>query len=66
MQIILNGNYYNLSERQTLHDLVQILKCDYNNIAIAINQTIIPKSKYLDIWLNDNDQVEIVTAYQGG
>lgn len=66
MQIILNGNSYNLQERMTLHDLVNELKCNNGSIAIALNQNVIPKTKYLDIWLKEHDKVEIVTAFQGG
>ena len=37
-----------------------------NNFAIAVNFTIVPRSRYHEFWLNDGDKVEIVTAFQGG
>ncbi len=66
MQIILNGTKHIIEERTTLHDLTSTLNILNSKIAIAVNDDIIPKSHYLNTWLNDNDRVEIVTAFQGG
>lgn len=66
MQIILNGNMYTLSEALTLDDLVKKLHCQTGTIAVAVNQNIIPTANYLEYWLQENDQVEIVSAFQGG
>jgi sulfur carrier protein len=35
-------------------------------VAVALNETIIPKSKWSDTLINENDNVEIVHAVQGG
>jgi sulfur carrier protein len=66
MRIILNGNIYQTQDRITLHELVTELKCNNKNIAVAVNQSIIPQGNYLGLWLYDNDKVEILTAFQGG
>ncbi|MDQ5920664.1 MAG: ThiS family [Pseudomonadota bacterium] len=66
ISIILNGISYSLQERTTLHDLLNNLGFNKGNIAIAINNNIIPKAKYLEVWLQENDKVELVTAFQGG
>ena len=66
MQIILNGTSYTLEQRMTVHDLVQKLGCDSGNLAIAVNFQVIPKAQYLESWLDDMDQVEMVSAFQGG
>ena len=66
MQIILNGKPYFLENALTLDDLVKKLNCQVGSIAIAVNQNIIPHANYLEYWLAQNDQVEIVTAFQGG
>ena len=66
MQVILNGKIYTTQERATLHDLIQELNCNVANSAIAVNMTIVPRSRYHELWLNENDQIEIVTAFQGG
>ena len=36
------------------------------NFAIAVNLAIVPRGHYHQFWLNENDKVEIVTAFQGG
>jgi sulfur carrier protein len=66
MQIILNGTKHIIEERITIHDLISTLNIVNNKIAIAVNDDIIPKSRYLNTWLNENDKVEIVIAFQGG
>lgn len=66
MNILLNGDNYNTPTKITLHDLISALNLTPGNFAIAVNTQVIPKSNYLNIWLKDNDRVEIVTALQGG
>ncbi|HMT03350.1 MAG TPA: sulfur carrier protein ThiS [Burkholderiales bacterium] len=66
MQIILNNNLYNTQDKITLNELVKELKCKRDNIAVAVNLSVIPQSDYNDFVLNENDKVEIVTAFQGG
>lgn len=66
MQIILNGDIYYTSERITLHELVNELKVENTNFAIAVNFNMIPRSCYHETWLEKNDKVEIVAAFQGG
>ncbi len=61
MQVILNGKLYTTPERITLHDLIAELNHDLSNCAIAINMTVIPRSRYHERWLNENDN-----AFQGG
>jgi thiamine biosynthesis protein ThiS len=66
MQIILNGKSYQIGERITLHELINEVKCTNTNFAIAVNLTMIPRSRYHETWLQENDKVEIVSAFQGG
>lgn len=66
MQVILNGKIYTTQERVTLHDLIRELNYNVSNCAIAINMAIVPRSHYHKLWLNENDNIEIVSAFQGG
>lgn len=66
MQITINGQNYQFANKLTLHDLINDLKCNNGNIAIAVNQKLIPRGSYLNVWLAENDTIEIVTAFQGG
>lgn len=67
MNIILNGNTYSTQDRITIHELIHLLNSNSaTNFAIAVNFAIVPRSRYHEFWLNENDKVEIVTAFQGG
>lgn len=37
-----------------------------NGIAIALNKVLIPKQKYSEFFLQNHDEIEIVTPFQGG
>lgn len=37
-----------------------------NGIAIALNKVFIPKQKHSEFFLKNNDEIEIVTPFQGG
>ncbi len=66
MQILLNGNIYNTQNNITIHELIHELNFNNNNFAVAVNLSIIPRGKHQEVWLQANDKVEIVTAFQGG
>mgnify|MGYP000101834144 CR=1 FL=1 len=66
MQIILNGEIYQLQEQITIEHLLHQLNSNVQGMAIAVNCNIIPRSQYSKTFLNDNDKVEVVTAFQGG
>ncbi|BDS10068.1 sulfur carrier protein ThiS [Aureispira anguillae] len=46
--------------------LQQINKAEKTGIAIAVNNSVIPKIKWQDLDLKDQDKVTIITATQGG
>lgn len=66
MQIILNGDPHQVQDRITLHELIDQLKGTHTNFAVALNQVVVPRSAYHEVWLHANDKVEVVTAFQGG
>lgn len=37
-----------------------------NGIAVAVNDMVVPKSKWDSTIINENDSIEIITAVQGG
>ncbi|MEO8513332.1 MAG: sulfur carrier protein ThiS [Ignavibacteria bacterium] len=68
MNIKLNGEDLSLGENISLFDFV-LLKSNNTEpkgVAVALNETIVPKSKWKDTMINENDNVEIVHAVQGG
>jgi sulfur carrier protein len=39
---------------------------DNKGIAVAVNMTVVPYSKWGEVTINNNDEIEIVHAVQGG
>ncbi len=64
--IVLNGENYQCEDTITLSALLTKLNYKQDMIAIALNQTFIPKNLYDTTQINNGDSIEIVTAMQGG
>jgi sulfur carrier protein len=65
MQIILNGNPCTYNNINTVNDLLKQLQIK-GQIAVEINQQIIPRSKFNTCKINPGDAIEIVHAVGGG
>jgi len=64
--ICLNGESRVL-EDQTLQQLLQRLgQADRRGVAVAINDTVVPRSQWREAAIGDGDRIEIVVAVQGG
>tara|TARA_Y100001936_G_scaffold191954_1_gene191194 strand:- start:214 stop:417 length:204 start_codon:yes stop_codon:yes gene_type:complete len=66
LELIINGELRNINESQNLGDLVKELDIQSPNFAIALNQQVVPRSKYESTAIKENDQIEIVHAVGGG
>ncbi len=68
MKFLLNGEPCTQSvEVLTLSEmLVSNQIKDQRGIAIAVNQQVVPKNQWSDYQLNENDEVLIIKATQGG
>ena len=66
MKLTINGEERELLKSRTLEDIIIELDIQAPNIAIALNQEVIPKSKYATTPIQGSDQVEIVHAVGGG
>ncbi|ABD46417.1 sulfur carrier protein ThiS [Neorickettsia sennetsu] len=67
-KIIINVNGDNIAVEPgtTLSDLVHLLKLDTSQMAVELNQIIIPRSLYGEHVLKAGDSVEIVEFVGGG
>jgi len=67
MEININGKSKNVEVNASL-ELLVISENGENikGIAVAINDTVIPKSNWSSTILNENDQITIIKATQGG
>lgn len=52
--------------KPTLNELVKELPYNPRNIAIELNEVVIPKSQYDVTEINENDKIEIVEFVGGG
>ncbi|MCC6516398.1 MAG: sulfur carrier protein ThiS [Chitinophagales bacterium] len=67
MQITINNKEYTFEENTSLENAIHTLQLkDKNGIAIAINEEIIPRSKWNETILNNEDKIIIIGAVAGG
>ena len=63
MKITLNGEPTRLADATSVADL---LGADPRGRAVAVNGSVVPRDRHATTELADGDEVEIVTAVQGG
>lgn len=67
MEIILNGQAKQIAATYTVGQLVsELFSASGKGIAVAINQSVVPKSDWPTRRLSPNDQITLITATQGG
>ncbi len=66
MKLTINGEKREIVKSQSLEELIRELNIQAPNFAVALNQQVIPKSKYATTAIQENDEVEIVHAVGGG
>jgi len=67
IQIFLNGQAMSCPPNYSLFQLLQQLnKEKEGGLALALNQEVIPKALWANTFLNNQDQVLLITATQGG
>jgi sulfur carrier protein len=68
MKVILNDTPINLDAAKTT--LVQAILhsgiSDFKGLAVAVNDSVIPRATWNDFQLNENDTITIIHATQGG
>lgn len=66
MQIRLNGDLLQLAGPCSLEDLLIAQDQLKAGIAVALNQQVIPRSQWANIFLSDHDDVDLFRAIAGG
>jgi sulfur carrier protein len=67
MKIKVNSNILELNEENQLSFLLKQLSLEEKKgIAVAVNAEVIPKKQWQEFKLNENDEVIIIQAAQGG
>jgi sulfur carrier protein len=67
MEVIINHNKTELKETSSLLALLQLQNLsEKKGIAVAVNNKVIPRSRWDSHILNSNDSITIIKATQGG
>ena len=66
VQVRLNGEPRDLPDGGTVAEAVAELTAAPSGVAAAVNGEVVPRGSWAATPLRDGDQVEIVTAVQGG
>lgn len=67
MNVIVNNKTVELPDASGINALlVQLNIASPQGIAIAVNEQVVPKSDWQSCVLNDNDQILLIRATQGG
>ncbi|SEN69899.1 sulfur carrier protein ThiS [Actinacidiphila rubida] len=61
-----NGELRSLEAPVALAGLVSALTAAPSGVAAAVNETVVPRTRWAATALADGDRVEILTAVQGG
>lgn len=65
MHVIVNGQETKIASA-TLAALLTEMDYDFTQLAIAVNQRVVPRSRWAEHALNAGDKIEIITPRQGG
>ncbi|SHK19708.1 sulfur carrier protein ThiS [Thermocrinis minervae] len=68
MKVYINGEEREVPQGLSIKGLLEFLNIPIRNVglAIAVNQTVVPKSQYEDVFLKEGDRIEIVHIVGGG
>lgn len=66
MNVTLNGEPREVPPGTTVAQLVSLLTEQTSGVAAAVNGEVLPRRSWAGTPLADRDQVEVVTAVQGG
>jgi sulfur carrier protein len=66
VQVKLNGEPHELPDGSALAEAVAAVTDLVSGVAAAVNGDVVPRGSWAGAVLRDGDQVEVVTAVQGG
>ena len=66
MQLLVNGNWKELPPPLTLAGLLEHLAMEPRRVAVELNRQLVPRARFPQTALKDQDHLEIVTLVGGG
>ncbi|MCC8068966.1 MAG: sulfur carrier protein ThiS [Ruminococcus sp.] len=64
--MIVNGETFNLKDSITLKDFLTLQGYDITRVAVEKNGDIVPKATFSEVFLYDEDTIEVVRFVGGG
>lgn len=64
--VTVNGEQHRLPQGRTLDRVVADLTTAPSGVAAAVNEAVVPRSRWSGTALADGDRIEVLTAVQGG
>jgi len=61
-----NGDIISIADEENLQIFLEKHECHGDRFAVAINQCFVPRSLYHQVMIQEGDQIEVLTAMQGG
>lgn len=66
MTIRLNDKTYKVEEGTSLSSFIESLEIKTQGIAVAINYEVVPKTRWTEVILSDNQELMLIQAVSGG
>ena len=66
MQISINGKLRELADGCTVATLLDELQVNRQQVAVEVNEQLVPRQQHAEFLLSDGDRLEIVTLVGGG
>ena len=66
MTILVNGEPHELRQGSTVADVVRLIGRAPKGLAVAVNEEVVPRTRWLSTALHERDRVEVLTAAAGG
>lgn len=66
MRVHINGEDREFTAAPTVAEVVRSLTAASSGIAVALNDTVVPRARWETTHLRERDRVDVLTAVQGG
>ena len=66
MKFELNGEPYEAERELTVRALVEQLDLARRRVAVALNEDVVPRSRFDEVRIQEGDRVEVIQAVGGG
>jgi thiamine biosynthesis protein ThiS len=66
MELLVNGKRRTVEDIRTVSDLLEDMELDPDQVAVEVDESVVPGGDYEEFTLNPGAEVEIVTFVGGG